>query len=329
MNRLRLMAEIGVNHDGSCARAVEMTRAAAACGFDMVKLQYWNVDELLADLAPNADYQGPGDQHELLAGLRLGLDELAVVKRTARDAGVGFVVTPDGARACRELIELGVDALKIGSGDADNPWLLEEAARSGLPVIASTGMMLDDEVHRLVDRLSSVEDVTLLHCVSAYPTPLEEAGLRRLRWLSDAAARPIGFSDHTVGIAAAAAAVALGAVMVEKHVTWSASATGPDHAMSLPLDEAAGWASALRGLESGLTSPGASAAEIANRAVVRKGLYVTRDIARGDVVRSSELLPLRPLGDGIAAGDRDALGGRRARRDLAAGQRLRWDDLEP
>ena len=205
-----VIAEIGVNHDGDVKRASHMIDAAAVCGFDAVKFQYWNLDELLAVEAPNAPYQGNGDQHDLLASLRLDLDQLRVLKDRSHRQGVDFIVTPDGPRACVELLELGVDRLKIGSGDADNPWLLDIVSDASVPTIASTGMMTDDEVRGLIDRLDRVADLTLLHCVSAYPTPLEELSLPRLTRLRDLSGRPVGLSDHTVGLAAACASLALG-----------------------------------------------------------------------------------------------------------------------
>jgi N,N'-diacetyllegionaminate synthase len=324
---IRLIAEIGVNHDGDVDRARAMTEAAAAAGFDAVKYQYWNVDELLAPQAPAAAYQGAGDQHDLLADLRLDIDELAVLQRYAYELGLGFIVTPDGERACRELLALHLDALKIGSGDADNVWMLDVVATAGLPVIASTGMMRDEEVAALAGRLAGVRDVTLLHCVSAYPTPLTVNGLSRMATLGELSGRPVGLSDHTVGIAAAAAAVGMGAVAVEKHVTWSAAASGPDHAMSLPLDDAAEWVRTLRDLDAGLGAVGASADEAANRAVVRKALYLRHAVAAGSPIAAADLLPLRPLSDGIPAGDRDLVVGQRAVRDLDVGALLHWSDV--
>ncbi|HET9051011.1 MAG TPA: N-acetylneuraminate synthase family protein [Candidatus Dormibacteraeota bacterium] len=324
---LRLIAEIGVNHDGDPGLAVEMAQEAAAAGFDAVKLQHWHVDELLAAQAPNAAYQGQGDQHELLERLRLDADGLSRVREAAHRAGVAFVVTPDGVRACHDLVVLGVDALKIGSGDADNPWLLESAVASGLPLIVSTGMMDDSEVIALGTRVRDARDVTVLHCVSAYPTPTERCGLPRMASLAALTGRPVGFSDHTIGVAAAAAAVALGAVAIEKHVTYSTSATGPDHAMSLPLAAAPEWVAALRDIEKALTENRAADAEAANRPLVRKGLYARHDLDAGARLEAGDVVPLRPLLDGIAAGDRDAVVGRTLAARVAAGTLLRPTDL--
>lgn len=323
-----LIAEIGVNHDGDPERARSMLRVAAAAGFDAVKLQHWHVEELLAADAPNAPYQGTGDQRDLLASLRLDVEDLASLREEAGTAGVAFLCTADGEQALADVLALRPEAVKIGSGDADNPWLIEAAVASGLPLIVSTGMATDGEVDELVARLAPAPHVYLLHCVSAYPTALDECRLGRMGELAVRSGRPVGFSDHTVGLTAAAASIALGAVVVEKHVTWSATAPGPDHAASLPLDEAPAWVAALRELALGVHRPALSADEEANRAVVRKALYARRDLARGASLEAGDLVPLRPLGAGIPAGRREALVGRRLSRPVAAGRALSWADIE-
>jgi len=324
---LWLLAEIGVNHDGDEHRAAAMITACAEAGFDAVKFQYWIVEELLADEAPNAPYQGDGDQRELLERLRLDLDALRRLQRVATEAGIGFVVTPDGEQACADVVSLGPTALKIGSGDCDNPWLLDAAARCGLPVVLSLGMSDEAETDRILARLDAVAELAVLHCVSAYPTPLSDARLDRITLLARHG-RPVGLSDHTIGVAAPAAAVALGAGLIEKHVTWDVAAPGPDHAASLALAEAGDWVRTLRSLRTGLDAGRVSADEAANRPLVRKGLYAGRDLRPGEPLRPEDLRPLRPLLDGLAANDRDLVVGRRLRRAVAAGALLRAEDLE-
>ncbi|HEY7135173.1 MAG TPA: N-acetylneuraminate synthase family protein [Acidimicrobiia bacterium] len=324
-----LMAEIGVNHDGDVDRAREMVRACAEAGFDAVKFQYWIVDELLAPEAPNAPYQGGGDQHELLERLRLDLDQLAVLRDEAADAGVAFVCTPDGERACADVLTLDPRVLKIGSGDADNPWLLSAAGASGLPLLVSTGMMSDAEIKEIGRHLSAARNVVFLHCVSAYPTPLVEANLARMQRLRELTGRPVGFSDHTLGAAAASAAVALGAQVVEKHVTWSTTAPGPDHAASLDLADAPEWVETVRAIAGAVHAPVASTAEAVNRDVVRKGLYPRRPLPAGHRLERDDLVPLRPVAGGIPALAVDRLVGWRLRADAEPGRPLGWEDLVP
>lgn len=327
-----LIAEIGVNHDGDPARAATMVRDAAAAGFDAVKFQYWIVDELLAADAPNAGYQGAGDQHTLLAGLALGLSDLSALRDLCRELGVEFVCTADGERAHADVMTLAPDALKIGSGDNDNPWLLDAVADANLPVYLSTGMSRDTEIREMVGRLGGVSDLTVLHCVTAYPTPLADARLARIRTLQRSTGRPVGYSDHTVGAAAAVAALALGAQVIEKHVTWAPPSAvdtpGPDHAASLSLVDATPWIEQLRAVAAALGPPVGIAVEQANRVVVRKGLYARADLDAGHRLGPDDLVPLRPLADAVPAGDRDRVLGRRLTQAVRAGHPLRAADLE-
>jgi len=329
-----LIAEIGVNHDGSATRARAMIEDAAAAGFDAVKLQYWIEDELLAPSAPNAPYQGHGDQRELLAKLTLSREEIRALAATAADCGIDFLCTADGEAALRDVLDLAPTAIKIGSGDADNPWLVDAALAAHYPIVVSVGMMTDAEVDTTAARLESAEDVVVLHCVSAYPTPVAETNLWRIADLAARTGRPIGFSDHTIGCAAAVAALALGAVLVEKHVTWVApaqlsTAAGPDHESSLPLEEAAEWVATLRSVGASIATRTASQAELANREVVRKALYARRDLPEGHAIARDDLVPLRPLLDGIPAGARSSVIGRVLAHPIPALAPLHDADLEP
>jgi sialic acid synthase SpsE len=323
------VAEIGVNHDGEVARAVEMVRAAAAAGFDAVKLQHWRLDELLAPGAPAAGYQRAPDQRSLLEPLALTIDELHAVRTEANAAGVAFLCTADGPRALGEVLRLDPVAVKIGSGDADNPWMLEAAAASRRPVLVSVGMSDDDEVLAAAGLLAAVPDVVFLHCVSAYPTALPDAALGRIPHLRALTGRPVGWSDHTLGYAAACAAVALGAVVVEVHVTLDPGAPGPDHAASLPLADAGDWIAAVRGVAAAMRPGSASPAEAQNRPVVRKGLHAARALAAGRVLSVADLVALRPLADALPVGSRDRVIGRRLLRARPALAPIRAEDLDP
>ena len=325
MSPMFLIAEIGVNHDGDVDRAASMIEAAATAGFDAVKFQYWIVDELLSADVPSAPYQGAQDQHALLEQLRLDIDELRALADVAADVNVEFIVTPDGERACHDVSALRPPRLKIGSGDADNPWLLRAAADTGLPLLVSTGTMLETEVKRTAERLADVIDVTFLHCVTAYPTPIRHAGLMRINSLSTWTGRPVGLSDHTIGTASAAASVALGVRTIEKHITWSLTAEGPDHAASLPLDDARAWVDAITSVETDLDDPTPEPEEMVNRRVVRKAIFASRDLAEGTLLEDHDLVPLRPLSDGIPAGEVDSLIGRRLARDVPAGELVTRD----
>ncbi|MCU1587907.1 MAG: hypothetical protein JWN31_1400 [Frankiales bacterium] len=327
MRRPYLIAEIGVNHDGDRQRAIELALGAAAAGFDAVKLQHWVTDELLAPDAPNADYQGAGDQHDLLAPLLLTVDDLLAVRDACARAAVDFGVTPDGPLACAEVLSTSPTFLKIGSGDADNPWLLEAAVETALPLIISTGMADDDEVMQMAARTAGHPDVTFLHCVSAYPTALRSANLGRLARLAELTGRSVGWSDHTVGPQSAIAAVALGATVVEKHITDDTKRPGPDHRMSMPLTEARDWVSALRGTAEAVGSDVTEPAESANRRLVRKALYPRGDLPAGHRIETGDLTALRPLLDGLPALQRDQVVGRRLTRPVSPSAPLRDSDF--
>ena len=322
-----LIAEIGVNHDGDRARAVGLAQAAAAAGFDAVKLQHWVVEELLAPSAPNAAYQGEGDQHQLLAPLLLSVADQVAVRDACRAAGVDYGCTPDGPLAYQQVIGTEPDFMKIGSGDADNPWLLDLAVTSDIPLIISTGMATDAEVGAIAGRVAAHPDVTFLHCVSAYPTPLAASNLARMTRLAALTNRPVGWSDHTLGVDAAVAAVALGAVVIEKHVTDDVTRPGPDHAMSLPLAQAAEWVTTVRAARDAVTSEATEQAELDNRQLVRKALYPVRELPAGHVLAEDDLVALRPLLDGLPAMARDRVVGRALARPVSASEPVRDGDL--
>jgi len=323
-----LVAEIGVNHDGDVDLAASMVRRVVACGFDAVKFQYWIEDELLSAETPSAPYQGAVDQRALLRPLELAIADLTGLRDLAKSLGLGFACTADGQRALDDVLTLEPDFLKVGSGDVDNPWLLDAVIAARLPVVISFGMATDAEVTWVIDRTADVDDLTVLHCVSSYPTPLASANLSRISWLSRVSkGRPVGYSDHTIGTGAAISAVTLGAVIVEKHVTHDVNARGPDHAASLPLDDARAWVTELRDVHAALAEAATDDVEMVNRRVVRKALYATRDLQLGSTVQYGDIEPKRPLFDGIPACDRDDVIGRTVARRIGAGERLTWGDF--
>ena len=322
-----LIAELGVNHDGDVDRAIAMTRECADAGFDAVKLQHWVPEELLAAVVPTAAYQGEGDQRDLLAPLLLSQDDLVAVREAAHAAGIDFGVTPDGVLALAQVLESSPDFVKIGSGDADNPWLLEEVASVPLPLVISTGMTSDEEVLAIAERLAGHRDVVFLHCVSAYPTRLRAADLARMGRLAELTGRPVGWSDHTEGVESSVAVTALGAVVIEKHVTYDAGAAGPDHHMSLPLSEAATWVAAVRDTAAAVAGSEREPAEASNKLVVRKALYPRRALPEGHVLAVEDLVPLRPLLDGVPALHRDQVVGRALLKPVRPEEPLRPTDL--
>lgn len=345
-----IIAEAGVNHNGSIERALEMVDVAAQAGVDAVKFQTFTASRLVSAGAPKAEYQSANTgtaetQYEMLR--KLELDEAAhkrLVER-CREKGVQFLSTPFDQESVEFLARLDLPLLKLPSGEITNAPLLLEAARTGKPVILSTGMctlgdiegalgvlafgylkrevapgkkafqeaFLSDEGQRVL-----AERVTLLHCTTEYPAPFAEVNLRAMDTISSAFGLPVGFSDHTDGIAIPVAAVARGAVVVEKHFTLDRALPGPDHKASLEPDELVAMVRAIRQVEvalgSSLKMPAPS--ERKNMVVARKSIVAARSITAGELFSADNLSVKRP-GGGYSPLNFWELLGRRAPRDFS------------
>ncbi|HKC26718.1 MAG TPA: N-acetylneuraminate synthase family protein, partial [Jatrophihabitans sp.] len=220
---LYLVAEAGVNHDGSVADAHALVDMAADTGADAVKFQTFDPAALVADDAPAVAYQtmraGAQSQRELLDRYVLPDSAWPELRDHAHERGIDFLSTAFDLRSLDIVCALGVPALKLGSGELTNKPLLTEAAKRGLPLLASTGMATLDEVAEAVSWLSGAPGLLLMHCVSSYPAREEQANLRAITTLRDRFGVPVGWSDHTVGAVSGIAAVALGAAVLEKHIT--------------------------------------------------------------------------------------------------------------
>ncbi|ANK82354.1 MAG: hypothetical protein TEF_17315 [Rhizobiales bacterium NRL2] len=330
-----VIAEAGVNHNGDPELALELVRAAARAGADAVKFQTFDPDALVAADAATAAYQkratGIDDQREMLRRLALPAAALAALYDCCGELGIEFLSTPFDAGSAETLAELGVDRFKIGSGDVTNLPLLRQVAAYGRPVILSTGMADLAEIDEAVAALAPVRDrLTILHCVSAYPTPVEQANLRAITTLRERYGGAVGYSDHTLGAAAALAAVALGAVAIEKHLTLDRTMAGPDHAASLEPDDFAAMAAGIRevaqALGSGEKIPQPD--ELETRAVARRGLKLKRDLPAGHVLTPGDIAVLRPE-TGLHPRHLDELAGRRLKAAGRAGAPIEWNDLQP
>lgn len=340
--RAFIIAEIGVNHDGDLSRAADLIQAAAAAGADAVKFQLFHPDRLLSNQAVLASYQSDLDQpqaaksiHDLLANLTLQPESLIQLSELARGLGMRFIVTPfslgdvDDLNALIEVHGAPLDAVKIASPDAVNLPLITAALTLDLPLIISTGTCTLDELDQLTPLLTQAP-VALLHCVSAYPTPLDQAALRGIESLRQHTGLPSGYSDHTSAVHTGALAVALGACVLEKHLTWNQAAPGPDHAASLDPEGFAQYVSLTRQAERMLgpatKRPGLIEADV--RRVSRQSVCATRDLPAGHVLETSDLTPKRP-GTGIPAAELPRLIGRTLRTAVAANDLLTRDSVEP
>lgn len=315
--------------------ALALVDAAADAGADAVKFQTFRTDRLAAATAPKARYQerdgAAGEsQADMLRRLELPRAALEAVAERARTRGLTFFSSPFDAESADLLAGLGVPAFKLGSGELTNTPLVRHVARHRRPLILSTGMATLAEVEVAVRAVADVgnEQLVLLQCVSSYPADPAHANLRAMATMAAAFRVPVGFSDHMLENEASLAAVALGASVIEKHLTLDRTDRGPDHAASL---DPSGFAALVRGLRiveaalgDGVKRPTPAEADVAR--VARRSVVLVRDLPAGAVLEASHLALLRP-GTGIEPGALPLVVGRRLARSLPAGTPLEWGML--
>lgn len=331
-----IIAEAGVNHNGKLDLALQLVDVAAEAGAGTVKFQTFNSDSLAAADAPLAAYQARsradvGAQLDMLRQLELPRGDWEVIAERCRERHVRFLSTPFDMASAELLVDLGVDAIKVPSGELTNTPFLVGLARFGLPLLVSTGMSTLLEVEEAVGALrgAGAGDLTLLHCVSCYPTLPADANLRAMDTLRDRFGIPVGWSDHTEGIWVSVAAIARGATVVEKHFTLSRALEGPDHAASLEPAELATLVNAARdvvdSLGSGVKEPRPCEAETA--LVARRSLHFARSLRAGMTIGEADLKAVRP-GGGIPPSRVWEVVGRAIARDVAAGEIASWEAIQ-
>lgn len=352
--RCLIIAEAGVNHGGSVEAALTLVDAAAESGADAVKFQSFRTELLVRDDAPQAAYQQrnapASSQAEMLRALELSPDAHRTIAAHCAARGIAFLSTAFDPPSLDLLLELGVPLLKVASGELTNGPMLLRMARTGLPLIVSTGMATLDEITdalailvigrsdptgiptpaqrvearaRVMAESGVVGDVTLLHCTSSYPAPPESVNLLAMHTLRERFGLPVGYSDHTEGIAVALAAITLGAPVVEKHLTLDRAQSGPDHAASLDPVGFAELVIGIRTVEEALGSPekGPSLIEEDVRRVARRALIVARELTPDRPISEPDLVALRP-GDGMAPSLLWDWIGRHPSRAYAVGERF-------
>lgn len=342
MQPVFVIAEAGVNHNGDIALARQLVRIARDAGADAVKFQTFRAEDLVTLDAPAAAYQtrnaGATRQFDMLRQLELPEAWHSELKAYADGLGIEFFSTPFSEGAVDLLVRTGVRRLKMPSGELTNKPLLQHAARTGLPIILSTGMGTLAEVERAVEWIQSARPagfdnasgmpLCVLHCTSNYPAEPDALNLLAIQTLAGALALPVGYSDHSEGASAAAAAVALGAVVIEKHITFDKAAPGPDHRASMTADDFAAYVQSVREvtrmLGDGVKAPHPS--EIDTLAVARRSVVAARPMPAGHVLVRSDLAVRRPAG-GLEPAELEALLGRTLRVPLTAGQALAWSQL--
>ena len=332
-----VIAEAGVNHNGDLALALQLCEAARAAGADAVKFQTFRAEDLVVPGAPTAAYQvsntGQQDQFAMLRALELSAEQHRAILAHCRRIGVEFFSTPFSVPAVDFLVQLGVRRLKLSSGELTHRALVAHAAATGLPLLVSTGMADLDEVREAVAWIEAsrghLRDVVLLHCTSAYPAPDEALNLRAIETLARELRLPVGYSDHSLGLEASIAAVTLGAVVVEKHLTLDRGLPGPDHAASLEPNE---FETLVRGIRrvSAMCGDGHKAPRPEERdaaRVARRSVVAAVDIAAGVRIEAAMLACRRPA-TGIAPREIERVVGRRTRTAIAASTVLDWSLLD-
>lgn len=332
-----IIAEAGVNHNGDLDMACRLIEVAANAGADVVKFQTFRSDRIIASNAPKAAYQerttGKSEsQLDMVRKLELSAGDHELLKAHAEQNGIRFLSTPFDQESILLLQGMGITLGKIPSGEVTNLPYLQAMAQAFPELILSTGMCTVDEVRAAIGVLEQAgavrERITLLHCNTEYPTPMHDVHLRAMRTLGDLFGTRIGYSDHTLGIEVPIAAVALGAMIIEKHITLDRTLPGPDHRASLEPDELTAMVKAIRNIEQALGSATKepSPSELPNRAIARKSIHLRHALKTGHMLGIDDLIMLRP-GDGISPMRVNDIVGRKINTDLAESHKLREEDL--
>ncbi len=309
MSKIFIIAEAGVNHNGSLELAKKMIDAAVHAGVDAVKFQTFKAESLVRKDARKAAYQQDNaidkaeTQYEMLKKLELTEQMHRELMQYCAEKGILFLSTPFDIDSIHMLADCGITIMKVPSGEITNYPYLREIGRTNKPVILSTGMCELEEVKAAAAVLkeNGSRDITLLHCNTEYPTPMCDVNLRAMQTLRKETGLPVGYSDHTQGIEVPIAAAAMGAVVIEKHFTLDRNMEGPDHKASLELEELKEMVRAVRNIENalgdGVKRP--SPSERKNRDVARKSIVAKRAIRKGEMFTEDNLTTKRP-GNGIS-----------------------------
>lgn len=327
-NRTLIIAEAGVNHNGDLGLAKQLIDAAAEAGADLVKFQTFNANRQVTRTARKANYQtqttdSKESQHEMLRRLELTPDMHNELIAHCAARGIGFFSTGFDIESVDLLIGLGQNHFKIPSGEITNLLYLRHIGRFGKTVILSTGMATLGEIEAAIDALEQAgtprANMTVLHCTTEYPTPMNEVNLRAMQSLHTAFGVAVGYSDHTPGIEVAIAAVAMGASVIEKHFTMDRNLPGPDHRASLEPEELQAMVTAIRNIEIALGDgiKRLTPSEARNKPVARKSLVASQSIKAGEVFSAQNITAKRP-GTGISPMRWDEIMGRTAPRDFGA-----------
>jgi len=329
-----IIAEAGVNHNGSIELARKMIDVAVEAGADAIKFQTFKAEKVVSRYAPKAEYQkktttADESQLEMIKKLELGVDAHRELIAHCRQKNIQFLSSPFDLESIDLLNELGLDIFKTPSGEITNLPYLRKIVALKKEIILSTGMAdlgeIEDAIDVLMEAGTKLKNITVLHCNTEYPTPMQDVNLTAMETIALKFCVRVGYSDHTLGIEIPIAAVALGAIVIEKHFTLDKNMKGPDHRASLEQDELKTMVNAIRNIEktlgNGIKKP--SPSELKNMVIARKSIVAARDIRKGEAFTEENLTIKRP-GTGISPMRWDEVIGQRARKDYNIDELISW-----
>ncbi|MBX7051155.1 MAG: N-acetylneuraminate synthase [Flavobacteriales bacterium] len=339
MAKTIVIAEAGVNHNGDINKALEMVDVAARCGADYIKFQTFKTEKLVSPDAKRAEYQQrnmAGDtstsQFELLKKLELSEEDHRRLIDYCNQKQIRFLSTAFDLESLDFLQKLGLDLIKIPSGEITNLPYLRKIGHMNTHVVVSTGMCvmqeISDAISILVEAGTKKENIVVLHCTTDYPTAMQDVNLNAMLQIADELGVSIGYSDHTLGIEVPVAAVALGAKVIEKHFTLDKNLPGPDHKASLEPTELGAMIAAIRNVElaMGEREKKPTETEKKNMLLGRKSIHLSKDLPAQHPLSESDLEMKRP-GDGISPMRMDEIVGKKINRSLTYNHKLSWEDL--
>ena len=339
MNKTIIIAEAGVNHNGDIGTAKRLIDVASDAGADYVKFQTFKAERLVSPSAQKAKYQIKNDRNcddsqlNMLKKLELSDADHKELISYCKSKNINFFSTAFDDEGISYLSSLNFDMFKIPSGELTNYPYLKAIAKTGLPVILSTGMANLDEIEKSINVLVSYgtkkSEITVLHCNTEYPTPMIDVNLKAMLTIKEELGVKIGYSDHTLGIEVPIAAVALGAEVIEKHFTLDRGLKGPDHKASLEPNELKEMVKSIRNIEKAISGNGikeASLSEKKNIDIARKSIHLSKDLTSGSIISEQDIISLRP-GDGICTMNWESIIGKIVNKDLKKFTKLTLTDL--
>jgi N,N'-diacetyllegionaminate synthase len=337
MNKVFIIAEAGVNHNGSIKLAKELVEIAKVAGADAVKFQTFKAENVVTKTAKKASYQIKSNsdsesQFEMIKKLELSEDEHKELFNYCKLLNIEFMSTPFDMGSIDFLVNLGINKIKIPSGEITNLPYLIKIAKLGLPTIMSTGMSNIDEIEASLNILLQYglpkNLITILHCNTQYPTPFEDVNLNAMKTIKDTFKVNVGYSDHTIGPEVSISAVAMGAIIIEKHFTISRIMNGPDHHASMEPSEFISMVRAIRNIEIALgsNSKELTSSEAENLQIARRSLHISKEMKKGELIKEHDLSIKRP-GNGISPMFINKVIGKTLTNDVEVDHLLTWEDL--